>query len=79
MKDLTEAQLIEMERHSRRLIDILDVDTDELSRVAASERLDRAFYAAEAVAQDVAELCEHLRAVSIEAQKMENLAAKDAA
>jgi len=74
MKNLTEAQLIEIERRARRLIDILDIDTDELSRVAASEWLDRAFYAAEAVAEDVVDLCEHLRAVSIEAQKAESAA-----
>lgn len=74
MKNLTEAQLIEIERRARRLIDVLDVDTNECSRIEANGRLDRAFYVAEAVAEDVADLCEHLRAVSIEAQKAENAA-----
>ena len=60
MKDLTEAELIEIEQRADRLA----AYGDDLS---------------EAVAQDVATLLEHLRAVSIESQKMENAASRDAA
>jgi hypothetical protein len=74
MKDLTEAELIEMERRARNLIEALDVDPDEMSRYSLKDRFEGVQYIAEAVAQDVAELCEHLRAVSIESQKAENAA-----
>jgi hypothetical protein len=74
MKDLTEAELIEMEQRASRLTEALDVDPDEMSRNSLQGRFETVSYIAEAVAQDVAELCEHLRAVSIEAQKAENAA-----
>jgi len=79
MKDLTEAELIEMERKADALEEMLSADPERLRTRQLIDRFESAFYQAQTVAADVTDLCEHLRAVSIEAQKMENLAARDTA
>lgn len=77
MRDLTEAELIEMEKRADSLMDTLDHDPEEMRTPMLLDAFDAAFYQAQNVAQDIETLCDHARAVSIEAQKMENLAAKD--
>jgi len=76
MKDLSEAQVIEMESRANALTDYLEHDTERLSFKRLRDCYDRAYKLSLVVAQDVQELCEHLRAISIEAQKMENATAK---
>lgn len=79
MKDLTEAELIEIESRAQSLVDTLEPDPEQMRTVALIEAFNQAFNQAEDISADIATLSERLRAVSIEAQKMENLAAKDAA
>ena len=62
MKDLTEAQLIEMERLADSLLNTLDIDSSELSRYGLTDRWEGACCIAGMVARDVAELCAHIRA-----------------
>jgi len=62
MKDLTEAELIEMETRASRLAEALDVDTEEMRIGQLIARFETAFYRAESVAADVEILCQQLRA-----------------
>ena len=62
MKDLTEAQLIEMERRARYLICDLEEDPTELGRNGLEDEWETAREKLAQVAQDVETLCEHVRA-----------------
>jgi signal transduction histidine kinase len=66
MKDLTEAELIEIERRAAKWLNDLEDDPNDMSRHDIEEELDRMRDAASQIAQDVEALCENLRAVSIE-------------
>lgn len=79
MRDLSEAELIEMESRVVRLIETVDVDIDgfeDFSRVQLQSTLGNFYEAFGQIGEDVFELVEHLRAVSIESQKMENAASR---
>lgn len=79
MKDLTEAELIEIERRAHRWLNDLEDDPGEMCRSEIEEELNNMRNAAAQLVQDLETLCEHARAVSIEAHKMENMAARDTA
>jgi hypothetical protein len=61
MKDLTEAQLIEMEKRALKWLNALEEDPDEMSRHEINEQLNEMRADAGQIAQDVADLCEYLR------------------
>jgi len=62
MKDLTEAELIEMERRAFNLMNDLEEDPDKLKKSEIVEAWEDRREKLNQVAQDVETLCEHLRA-----------------
>jgi len=61
MKDLTEAELIEMERRAVSLVNDLEDDAESMSRVQLKNAWDEAREQLAQVAQDVETLCGHVR------------------
>ena len=62
MKDLTEAQLIEMEGRAISLLNDVDEDPDEMSRNELTTEWEKLRGKAQQIAEDVQMLCERLRA-----------------
>ena len=61
MRDLTEAELIDMQRRVVRLLNAFEDDPDEISRTEIEDAFDIARDLIAAVSRDTERLCNHVR------------------